>query len=97
MPDDEKHLKSIDEKLVVTCKGDADDNLKWLSPDGLDVQLSDMSRISVNKINSTLRLLFRSIKMEDAGEWTCVSNFEDGGDGKSFLMAVYGKEKNVNC
>lgn len=73
---------------LVICGGDADDNLKWLTPHGMEVNYK--GRVHVEKVNGQLRLIFESIKLEDQGEWTCVSEFEEGGDGKSFIMNVYG-------
>lgn len=73
------------------CGGDADDNLKWLSPDGSEVNFK--GRVAVEKVGGKLQLVFKSIQKEDQGEWTCVSEFEEGGDGKSFVMNVYGEDE----
>lgn len=75
----------------MTCEGDADDNLKWLKPDGSEVDFNSKSRVFRERYNGTLRLVIKQITTDDQGEWTCVSNFDDGGDGKSFMMNVYGR------
>ena len=92
MPPNRDYVKSVDEGHFVACEGDADDNLKWLKPDGMEVDVQSKSRVHQAKVNGKLHLVFIYVSKEDQGEWSCVSNFEDGGDGKSFIMNVYGKK-----
>lgn len=89
MPPDKQYVKYVEDGHVVTCKGDADDNLKWLKPDGMEVDFR--GRVKQEKVDGKLWLIFDSITKEDQGEWACVSNFDEGGDGKSFVMNVYGR------
>ena len=97
MPPNKDYVKSVDEGHFVTCEGDADDNLKWLKPDGMEVDGQIKSRVHQVKVNGKLQLVFVYVSKEDQGEWSCVSNFEDGGDGKSFTMNVYGKDSRLSC
>jgi hypothetical protein len=87
-PPNKEFVKYVEEGHVVTCEGDVDDNLKWLNPDGTEVDFR--GRVKQEKAGRMLRLIFDSITKEDQGEWTCVSNFDEGGDGKSFMLNVYG-------
>lgn len=91
IPSNKEYVRYVNEGHLVLCEGDADDNLKWLRPDGFEVDYK--GRVHVEKVGGQLRLIFDSIKKEDQGEWTCVSEFEEGGDGKLFMMNVYGKDE----
>lgn len=72
----------------MSCYGEYDNNIKWLNPHGIDVD--SKGQVHVEYVSGQLRLIFDSIRQENQGKWTCVSD-NDESEGKSFIMNVNGK------
>lgn len=87
-PDDPEYVRSVNEGIIVSCEGIDNNYTKWLRPDGFEV--SSKGRVHVETIKGQSRLIFDSITKDDMGKWTCKLD-NDEGDGKSFVMNVYGE------
>lgn len=63
----------------MSCSGEDERLLKWVKPDGTDVDFK--GRVHVVYINEQLRLIFKHIEKIDQGTWTCcLDNNESEGE-----------------
>lgn len=83
---DKNHTQS----LIVSCLGEDERYLKWMRPDGAEVE--EKGRVHVEAFDKQLRLIIHPIRKEDQGTWTCCRE-SDENDGQSFDLKVYGEKK----
>lgn len=88
LPDDIEYVRYTDESHIVSCIGEDERYLKWLRPDGAEVDVK--GRVHVEAFDGQLRLIIHSIKKEDQGTWMCCRE-NDESDGQSFELKVYGE------
>lgn len=92
LPDDAEYVRYTEESHIVSCIGEDERYLKWLRPDGAEVDVK--GRVHVEAFDGQLRLIIHSIKKEDQGVWMCCRE-NDENDGQSFELKVYGERKKV--
>lgn len=90
LPDDAEYVRYTEESHIVSCIGEDERYLKWLRPDGAEVDVK--GRVHVEAFDGQLRLIIHSIKKEDQGVWMCCRE-NDENDGQSFELKVYGERE----